>query len=824
MTTTTSFSKQFRPKVFGHLYRELLRRYGSLTALYQVLMLLAVSLPCYVQAINDRAVDLQYPTDYLVDPVIGSYFSDVPRVLLGLILLAAPVLMAAMMLHYLHDKRAVDFYHSLPVSRETWLAAHFAAGYTICTLPMLVAILVGGLAYPLVGHPWVDVGVLLQETGALMLSVICMVFVIFSAATFVAVNTSTFVEAIGYSGAVCSITSVLPAIWHSLAGSLYGYVPSPGMRNLAQLSPYGTALLVMDRAAAYDRDYGRYLLPQTVWVLLGVIILGLAFWCYRRRHSEYAGQWGRSGWLSTVIKAFGGCLFAYLLYETLNISLTGVNDWLPVFSALVGGPLGYIIVEAITAKGFSTLRSQRRAIFASTALMTLAAVYVACGGFGYEQWVPSLDEVTSVEIETDLLQAENAYIPESTIRTARTPEEAVNTTLENPELVLDSPELIQQVVDLHQKFVDDRDSATRSDVGYITLTYHKSFGTTRRKYAVSDQEAIQVLQLLRSSEVIEQTSPLFRITADHFTGITISDTMGHTTSNTELDAQQRQQLLEALRQDMLETNVDLMDLYGNQELGTLELNMRGLVEVRDAGTQPLLQDPWVSVQLRQSFTRTLALLEQWGQSPRPADLSQVETLILTLPDPGSWDMTRCAVFLAEDAVSYTKENLQYSMNSDEQMIQDPELVQEILAHSVPAQSPLAGWKNVRIQAWIPVGYGVQKGEFAIDADQLLELMQDSDVFMPYLLSGEELDLVEQDRMENGRLITEEGSTERDAYESIFNEDLEGITVAEYFRQRLPQLLEGRTSVQLEAMEKTPFAAFNGRIYYYEMWLGMNLGD
>lgn len=49
-------------------------------------------------------------------------------------------------------------------------------------------------------------------------------------------------------------------------------------------------------------------------------------------------------------------------------------------------------------------------------------------------------------------------------------------------------------------------------------------------------------------------------------------------------------------------------------------------------------------------------------------------------------------------------------------------------------------------------------------------------------------------------------------------------MAEYFRQRLPQLLEGRTSVQLEAMEKTPFAANNGRIYCYEMWLGMNFGD
>ena len=823
MTTTTSFSKQFQPKVFGHLYRELLRRYGSLTALYQVLLLLAVSLPCYVEAINYRSRAIKWAAEYAMDPGIGTYFPDVARVLLSLILLAAPVMLAAMMMHCLHDKRAVDFYHSLPVSRETWLAAHFAVGYTICTLPVLVAVLLGSLACPLVGHPWVDLMTLLQETGTLMLSVICMSFVIFSVATFVAVNTSTFVEAIGYSGALCSLTSVLPVIWHSLAGSLYGYIPHPGMRNLAQLSPYGTVLLAMDRAAAWDGDYGRYLLPQTVWVILAAALLVLAFWCYRRRHSEYAGQWGRSGWLGTIIKAFGGCLFAYLLYETLNISLTGVNDWLPVFSALVGGPLGYIIVEAITAKGFTTLRKQRRAIFASTALMTLAAVYVACGGFGYEQWGPSLDDVTSVEIETDLLETENAYIPESTIRNARTPEEAVNTTLEQPELVLDDSELIGQVIALHRQFLENN-GTTRSDVGYITLTYHKTSGTARRRYTVSDREASQVMRLLRSAPAIEQTSPVFRITADHFTGITVSDTMGHTSSNTELDDSQRQQLLEALRQDMLEANVGLMDLYSNRELGTLELNMRGLVEVRDAGIQPLLQDPWVSIQLRQSYTRTLALLEQWGQSPRPADLSQVDTLILALPDPRSWYVTRCSTFLAEDTVSYTKENLQYAMNNDEQIIQHPELVKEILAHSVPAQSTVTGWKNVRIQAWEPAGYGVQKGEYLIDADQLLELMQTSDVFMPYLLSEKELDLVAQDRRENGRLITEENSNERAANESIFNEDLEGVSVAEYFRQRLPQLLEGRTSVQLEAMEKTPFAAYNGRIYYYEMWLGMNFGD
>ena len=85
----------------------------------------------------------------------------------------------------------------------------------------------------------------------------------------------------------------------------------------------------------------------------------LALHLYRRFHSEWAQQWGRQTIFTQIMKILAGMLMMFLVFGIHFFDDPVTNALL---GCLVGAPLGFLLVEGVTGKGFSKLRSNGRSI------------------------------------------------------------------------------------------------------------------------------------------------------------------------------------------------------------------------------------------------------------------------------------------------------------------------------------------------------------------------------------------------------------------------------------------------------------------------------
>lgn len=107
MTTTTLSSNKSSEKLFDRklfsMMAGCLRQNGILMAMYTVGLLLVTVLPTFY---NLRQYTPVNPSESQL--FTDSFFYAVTGII-------APVLLAAILFHYLHNRLSVDFYHSMPV-------------------------------------------------------------------------------------------------------------------------------------------------------------------------------------------------------------------------------------------------------------------------------------------------------------------------------------------------------------------------------------------------------------------------------------------------------------------------------------------------------------------------------------------------------------------------------------------------------------------------------------------------------------------------------------------------------------------------------------
>ena len=138
MTTTTSSSNsRSRPsgRLFDHqffeLYRIVVKQNLIPMGMYLVALLLTAVLPDYSSA---SQVDMSIVTPNSLHPRVSSFAFCT----LGFVV---PVLLAAMLFHYLHTRLSVDFYHGMPISRDRLFFTRYFAGCCPCPFSWLSIIL-----------------------------------------------------------------------------------------------------------------------------------------------------------------------------------------------------------------------------------------------------------------------------------------------------------------------------------------------------------------------------------------------------------------------------------------------------------------------------------------------------------------------------------------------------------------------------------------------------------------------------------------------------------------------------------------------------------
>lgn len=818
MTTTTSSSRnpikgeRLFDRTFARLLAATLRQNGLTMGIYGVCLILVTVCPAFLEAKNY---------------VEGSYL-DAPELLVsswvyGASALIVPVLLAAMLFHYLHNRLSVDFYHAMPLSRKKLFFSRYFVGIVFLLVPLLVSRLLCTVVHLVFYTGRLTAGQIVSSGVIDFLVWAALHVIVFTFSCMVAVTTSNAVESIVYSGAVNGALAAIYFIFVSYSYNLYG------ISELSDwglyLSPYGLIGRCMLPNNSWNYSTGN-LVMVLVWLLIALAAIPLTLRLYNRFQSEWAQQWGRQSAFSQLMKVLAGFLVSFVLCMTLFSML--FDNILPnsIAAALVGGPIGFLIVEGITGKGFQNLRRSGKYILATVALCLSCTLFLATGGFGMVSRVPSADRVEEVELH---LYGQNVYF------------ERLNSNVGTNEVVatLSSPEAIDLVLQLHQAAVEEGEDYQGLRGNHMKIEYTLSpFDSSMSRdysFAVSDLDTLR--QLLCLPELAEQIYPPFTYQVNYLETVTCYDKLG--LNSVDIPAEDFERLLEAIRTDLLAVTPEN---YGNEQLdpvvGYLDWNLKNMV-YRDEGAFIIgdgIQAEGFgnsSMVLRASYQNTLAIIEELGFHPNAFSLEGAIAVSISEPDYEELRNIGLLAPLGGYYFEFGRNVRALDFDSNDYLpytwdVTDLDMMEEIIRASVPdSESPSCVPIYVRIQS-------EEAGNFCrrmyIENSTLLSILEGSGIQVPYLLSAQEIDDFIRSQPERpdwaeqveymGDYVLDEKDlqleeNEMPATPAILNLE-NGISVAEYAREHNLDWFTGKTNAQLEAMEYTVMLDSTGHAVLYWM--------
>ena len=321
------------------------------------------------------------------------------------------VVFALVIWSYLHSKKQINFYHSMPITRKTLFLNNILVGIAINFIPLLIMYFL----MVIIGIGYAGVGAITWSWIFLHLLRIFLFFMLsYSLAVLAAQLTGTVLTQFGMS-----------AVLH------FGLLAFLGVAALAMQTFWGT----FDGNAAFDKIWPLSPLTNMVYwfsteqyyysngiyqsldglglkwtaeiIIITIIAFVLAFLAYRKRHSESAGQ--------ALIYKFTQPIVEFILM--FCISTLAAIAFLEIsgkFFFLIGlvlfAVLTHMFCQVIFNKDFKAMFAAKKYLlgFLAALLLFFGAMYGDI--LGYDTYVPASDKISAIKIDlNDLDNSRNSY-------------------------------------------------------------------------------------------------------------------------------------------------------------------------------------------------------------------------------------------------------------------------------------------------------------------------------------------------------------------------------------------------------------------------------
>lgn len=529
------------------------------------------------------------------------------------LMLVVPLIVAVNLFSYLHNRRSVDVYHSLPLTRCELYAACCMTGITLIWAPLAVNfLLTAAVSFLLPG----------ASAGMILLDLLCWMTVtlaVFAITAFCAVQLGTDFDTVIFSLGLNGVFAAVYLLFMMLGDSfIYGFSASDGAMRLAyRLSPVS---LIIGRIAI-ARDSLEYLAENNVsmlfWFAAALLVLGAGAWRYTRRRSEQAEAVGEMGPLQIFMRSagtlLGGTGLGMILCAVFEINPEN-SRFLSLFCIAVGSLIVYFIGDVILSRSVRSIPKALPVAAATTAGVCVLVGVMLFDLVGIGRWVPQAPRV------------EEARLYYYNSRFSDQPSLGQNgSTL----VAFQDPEAVALVIAAQQKQIDLHYAGEDEDIygrhGSLRVTYELTDGRTvsRRYYSLYPETLDQLVRLETDDEMISQTHPAFAANADMIHQVTVVNTLGSISEDLILDAAQKERLLVALREDLLSQPLEELK-NGATAVCTLTVEYRypketrtdGLVEAEYENERAEWDEGYYyaasNTILTESYRNTLALLRELG--------------------------------------------------------------------------------------------------------------------------------------------------------------------------------------------------------------------
>ena len=310
---------------------------------------------------------------------------------------------------YLMSGRTVGLMHALPVTRTQAFFAHVLSVLGALTAGNVLIFLLTALCSA--GFSYVDWAAL----GTWLLLTELMALFFFALGSLCAMVTGWLLAVPVLYGAMNVVALLLYAVISTMTQMFYfGYSSSDIPEFITWLTPVGRIwdavanggaqpIEVQFREPIGTQTYHRFQLPASafstcvIYAAVGVALLALVWWLYKKRPSETAGDAMSFRWLQPIARwSIGLCgglgLGLFLNYVILGSSFAGL-----LICQLVMGVICFFAAQMLLKKKFRIFTS-RWWVETLALVLTLLAVTlcIRLDITGYQHRVPDAEDVTSV--------------------------------------------------------------------------------------------------------------------------------------------------------------------------------------------------------------------------------------------------------------------------------------------------------------------------------------------------------------------------------------------------------------------------------------------
>ncbi|WP_101698418.1 ABC transporter permease [Clostridium minihomine] len=526
MTSKTS-SNNFR-KEFKQTFLWELKNRWSLIVLFCGLHFVALPLIEILALNHGQRMSLQ--NDYIVD--LNDRFFNVLQVALPFLTVSLSLLLAlilpVLMYSYMHQKRSVDLFHALPVSRTALLSARMLAGLTVIVIPLVLNFAITGL-----------IGVFYQINIAHYLPymiyslgwIVLMSLAAFLFCTVLAVCSGTTFDMV-ISTVVLNITYPLMIILVMVTAGMIipgmTFEPNFTAFYISALAPFCAAYIPIAQMSIGTPETSPVFLAW--WLIFCVIMVVASLYLYRNRKSECAES-NAAFPIPKILIRFVATTAAGLVCAQIFLSALSTNS--SFFVGLAAGSLiAHIVAEAVYGRGFKGLK--KSFAYYGIFLLAFVAFYGICvtGAFGYDTRIPKEEDVSYVE-------ANLGYTYGHQVNGFAVMDEQGRKEIAQIPQKLEEPENIKKVLNCHSEIINVIRSAKypyeiQDEYTDMTLIYHLKNGTTiKRVYSsnflmnhLNEAENKKFQQtvntIMSTAEYRISGNPLYYLTPEFVESIAIS--------------------------------------------------------------------------------------------------------------------------------------------------------------------------------------------------------------------------------------------------------------------------------------------------------------
>lgn len=553
MITATS-----SPDRFGSLLRGLLKKNIPNMVYLALIGFIGIPLPYLLAMFRRWEEKGQWVYENISTADRGGLYVGIAVGTVCLLWLAGSFILALSGVGYMHNRRAVDLYHSLPVTRGQLLLGHVLANFLTVALPMtantLLTAALAGIRHGMTpDRAAFHLGAIALDLLGWYVTAFAIIVMVYLAATQVGSTFDTFL----FSGVFLAALPVL-CLTHTVMCQSYlaGWNYDMKWQIFCVLTP------VLTMIGSYT-TYGEWLYAaMAIWLAAGVLLL-----------------------------------------------------WIAVFALAV-----YFFVELILGRGFKGMK--RGSIMMGAAMAAVTVLYAGIlftGGLGFEKRVPAAERLASVTLDYRG-RYNNVYLNEAERQHSYEGENhAIYYSYDSiGDVTLRGPEALKAATALHRLLTESDQNGVSGEnhMGRIELEYTFNDGRVMKRvyHAYGGDALLAAYAALEDTpEFQSRTNPLYYWVAEEspYREIDLCDATGfHKTALTETDYDTAA-LVAALRLDMLAEKA--MDYYDQERRTVCYLYLESELDEKYSH-QPAEKDFYSSftVPVGESYTHTLELLREWG--------------------------------------------------------------------------------------------------------------------------------------------------------------------------------------------------------------------